>query len=51
MHSASPMIGNTLTPGTGLMSPAYTPNTRMSQFDEGRFDFFCIFNTQCFLYC
>ena len=50
MHTASPMNGNPLTPGAGLMSPAYTPNTPMSHFDEGRF-FWCIFNTRCFLYC
>jgi len=36
MHTPSPMHGNPLTPGGGLgpMSPAYTPQTPMTQFDE-----------------
>lgn len=38
MHTPSPMHGNPLTPGAGLgpMSPAYTPQTPMTQFDEGK---------------
>lgn len=36
MHTPSPLHGNPLTPGAGLgpMSPAYTPQTPMTQFDE-----------------
>ncbi|XP_065653569.1 transcription elongation factor SPT5-like [Hydra vulgaris] len=36
MHTPSPIIGNPLTPGAGLMpmSPAYTPNTPRSQYDD-----------------
>ena len=39
MHTPSPMHGNPLTPGSGLgpMSPAYTPQTPLTQFDEGMF--------------
>lgn len=36
MHTPSPMHGNPLTPGSGLgpMSPAYTPQTPLTQFDD-----------------
>ena len=34
IHTPSPMHGNPLTPG-GPMSPAYTPQTPMGQFDDG----------------
>ena len=41
LHTPSPMHGNPLTPGAGLvpMSPAYTPQTPMTQFDEGIYEF------------
>ena len=37
MHTPSPMHGNPLTPGAGLgpLSPAYTPQTPMGQYEEG----------------
>ena len=38
IHTPSPMHGNPLTPG-GPMSPAYTPQTPMGQFDDGMMRF------------
>jgi len=36
IHTPSPMHGNPLTPGAGLgpLSPAYTPQTPMGQYDD-----------------
>jgi len=46
IHTPSPMHGNPLTPGAGLgpLSPAYTPQTPMGQYDDGKLFLFLFLN-------